>query len=67
LEKRLFESTDSAGFETDKDAIKAIIQALQEQAKNFLEIDVSKIKYINQDFLDNLFVNMKAIVDREKF
>jgi hypothetical protein len=63
----LIESTDSAGFDGDKDAIKAKIQGLQEQMKNFLVVDVTKIKYINQDFLYNHFANMKVIVNREKY
>jgi hypothetical protein len=36
LEKRLSESTDSAGFSGDKDAIKAKIQILQERMKIFV-------------------------------
>jgi hypothetical protein len=66
LEKRLCESTDSAGFSRDKDIIKAKIQILQERTKMFSEIDVPKIKETNQDFLDNSSANMKVIVDREK-
>jgi hypothetical protein len=64
--KRLFKSIDSAGFDGDKDAIKAKIQGSQEQMKIFLVVDVIKIKYINQYFLDNHSANMKVIVNREK-